>query len=201
MSTFESNKFQTAWLGISFVSLEQWAVPEALGMPNTLESAFLGWSLLLLCSGNPNYSFCFCLNFVPPSEYHALPWGEKNLTHMSWISSVGQTQRKDRFLPSQSFLSSEVGDKSEVSQPVLYHFRWWCPDEKSVARRRVWFLLFPMWPRRSRKKGVMNYSDCQIPVCAFPGLLCVWCFLSRMEQREIEMLFYLLLYLCGPMVC
>lgn len=152
MSTFESNKFQTAWLGISFVSLEQWAVPEALGMPNTLESAFLGWSLLLLCSGNPNYSFCFCLNFVPPSEYHALPWGEKNLTHMSWISSVGQTQRKDRFLPSQSFLSSEVGDKSEVSQPVLYHFRWWCPDEKSVARRRVWFLLFPMWPRRSREK-------------------------------------------------
>lgn len=71
---------------------------------------------------------------------------------MSWISSVGQTQRKDRFLPSQSFLSSEVGDKSEISQPVLYHFRWWCPDEKSVARLRVWFLLFPMWPRRSREK-------------------------------------------------
>lgn len=72
---------------------------------------------------------------------------------MSWISSVGQTQRKDRFLPSQSFLSSEVGDKSEVSQPVLYHFRWWCSDEKSVARLRVWFLLFPMWPRWSREKS------------------------------------------------
>lgn len=61
---------------------------------------------------------------------------------MSWISSVGQTQRKDIFLPSWSFLSSEVGDKSEISQPVLHRFRWCCPDEKSVARLRVWFLLF-----------------------------------------------------------
>lgn len=37
----------------------------------------------------------------------------------------------------------------------------------------------------------MSCSDCQTPVCAFPGLLCVWCFLSRVEQREIAVLFYL----------
>lgn len=149
------------------------------------------------CRDYPARASAFVLTLFPLLNIMpSLRWAgdfQKNLTHISWISSVGRSQRKDRFLPSWSF-----------------HFRWatrvkyanlYCivldgvVVKKSNRALQGWgcgLCFFPMWLRGSRER-VLNYSLSDTCVCC-PLPPCVWCFLRRVGTERVECLFYLLLF-------
>lgn len=141
MSTFESNKFQTAWLGISFVSLEQWAVPEALEMSNALQSAFLGWSWLLLCRGTLTRVSASVFTLFPLwISCPPLRWEEFDTHVLNLLCGPDTEKGQISTLPKLSFIR---GGRQEWSKPTsTVSFQMMMCDEKSAARLGVWFLLF-----------------------------------------------------------